>query len=71
MELVSPELVLVAPPDIARLAREQLPLPWQVWPPATASAETGGSTRLAIAAFGVVCVLNSLAPVALAIIVLR
>ena len=71
MELVSPELVLVAPPELARLAREQLPLPWEVWTPAMVAIETRGPTRLVTVAFCVVCLLNSLAPVALSIALLR
>ena len=66
--MLSPELVLVAPPELARLAREQLPLPWHVLPAPTACAEPRTRTsRRGAVAFGAFCLLNSLAPLALLI----
>jgi hypothetical protein len=65
-DVVSPELVLVAPPELARLAREQLPIAWRVVPAATARAEVD-KRRWPVAALGVLCTLNGIAPVALAI----
>jgi len=69
VEVLSPELVLVAPPELARLAREQLPLPWHVLPvPMFAPAATRRRTsRRAGLVFGAFCALNSLAPLALLI----
>ena len=68
VEVLSPELVLVAPPDLARLAREQLPLPWEVLPrPSFAADPATRTSRLPALAFGAFCLLNSLAPLALLI----
>jgi hypothetical protein len=69
VEVLSPELVLVAPPDLARLAREQLPLPWEVLPlPSFVAAERAPRpSRRSALAFGAFCLLNSLAPLALLI----
>jgi hypothetical protein len=67
MELVSPELVLVAPPDLARRARERLPFPWEVLPQAIAAVPERPPRRLAVAAFALVCAANGVAPVALVI----
>jgi len=68
VEVLSPELVLVAPPDLARLAREQLPLPWEVLPPPSFVADPVARTsRVSALAFGAFCLLNSLAPLALLI----
>jgi hypothetical protein len=67
VELVSPELVLVAPPELARLAREQLQLPWQAIPAGTGPAEAGRQ-RWPVAVFGLLCTLNGIAPLALAIV---
>ena len=69
MELVSPELVLVAPPDQARRAREQLPFPWEVIPFAIGGAETRARTvpSWGAVACGLFCALNGVLPVALVI----
>ena len=68
VEVLSPELVLVAPPELARLARERLPLPWDVLPPPSAPATPGTRpSRLPAVAFGAFCVLNSVAPLVLVI----
>jgi hypothetical protein len=68
VEILSPELVLVAPPDLARRAREQLPLPWEVLPlPSVADEPATSPSRLPAFAFGAFCLLNSLAPLALLI----
>jgi hypothetical protein len=68
MEALSPELVLVAPPELARAARECLPLPWDVLPWAAVETEAPPRpSRLPALAFGVFCALNSLVPLALVI----
>jgi hypothetical protein len=69
MELVSPELVLVAPPELARLAREQIRLPWENLTPATQAVETRRRSLPEPGAlgFGLFCLLNGIAPVALVI----
>jgi len=69
MELVSPELVLVASPEQARRAREQLPFPWEVIPFAIGAVETRARTlpSWGALAFGLFCVLNGVLPIALVI----
>ena len=68
MEVLSPELVLVAPPELARLARERLPLPWEVLPLGSVAAEPGTRpSRLSTIAFGAFCALNGVAPLVLLI----
>jgi hypothetical protein len=57
---VSPELVLVSPPEEAALARRLLPEPEVAVPPAAARVRTFGTV-----AFWAVCVANCLAPFAL------
>jgi hypothetical protein len=69
MDVYSPELVLVAPPDVARLARERLPLPWEVLPrpSAIAVSRPARASRRSVFAFGLFCALNGVAPLALLI----
>jgi len=73
MELVSPELVLVAPSELGRLAREQLPLPWDVWPAVRPAVAIGQrrTRRLPAWAFGLFCVLDCVGPLAFVIAVAR
>jgi hypothetical protein len=69
-EPVSPELVLVSPPEVARLAREALPdlalaVPARAAPQSAARAPR--RVPVATAAFWALCVGNAVTPLALAI----
>jgi hypothetical protein len=69
---ISPELVLVSPPEVARLAREALPDP-VVAPRVPAEPRPVAAARrvpVGAAAFWVLCVANALAPLGLAIVAL-
>ena len=68
LTVVSPELVLVAPTDVAAAAREALP----EYPPFPPIAFAPPSARdLAFAAFFVVCLVATLGPLVLAIALTR
>jgi hypothetical protein len=84
LDPISPELVLVSPPELARLARELLPDPpapapasllLQLRPPAAAvpvaPAKASRGSLAGVAAFYVLCLANSLTPLVLAIIHMR
>jgi hypothetical protein len=66
VEVLSPELVLVAPPELRRLALEQLgPPPFSAQQP-RAAAESGYT--LGAVLFSLVCLANSAAPLLLAFV---
>ena len=68
LTVVSPELVLVAPADLAASAREALP----AYPPFPPITVAGQRTRdLAFVAFTAVCLLGTLGPLLLAIALTR
>ena len=63
-QLVSPELVLVSPPEVASLARALLPDPAP--PPRRPAAQTRGSGSFGAVSFFVFALANCLIPFALA-----
>ena len=65
---LSPELVLVSPPEVASLARQLLGDPEQA-PRPTAAAARATPSRLGLAAFYAFCVANCLAPLAITAVV--
>jgi hypothetical protein len=68
LEPISPELVLVSPPDVRDRARELLSPP-ALWQPTSLSAPTvAGTGRLSFAAFCGTCGLMTLAPLALVVL---
>jgi hypothetical protein len=64
-EPVSPELVLVSPPDVAALARRALPLP-ERWEPPVAE-RPARLTRAGLAGLYAACVATTITPLALAL----
>ena len=71
LAVVSPELVLVAPADVAAEARLELPS-YPPYPPVEVIAVSAGpAPDFGFLAFFVVCVLGTLGPVALAIALTR
>jgi hypothetical protein len=66
---LSPELVLVSPPEVARLARRLLPDPAPAPRPIPAAPRARFSPG--VAAFYVFCIANTLAPFALAAAIAR
>lgn len=68
LEPISPELVLVAPPELAERARA-LMAPFQAWQPRpVAATEPARGGRLSFAAFCGTCGLMTLAPLALIVL---
>jgi hypothetical protein len=66
-EPLSPELVLVAPPDLAAAARRLLPeTPFVL--PVSGAAELSAGYGLGFVVFVLVCVLTTVGPFALALI---
>jgi hypothetical protein len=63
-EPLSPELVLVSPPDLAGAARAALP-PVVVWSPQSIASVAPSRERLPFAIFCALCALMTLAPLAL------
>jgi hypothetical protein len=64
---LSPELVLVSPPEVASLARTLLPDP-EPAPKAIAVAPRARVSRAGVAGFYAFCFANSLAPLVLALV---
>jgi hypothetical protein len=62
---LSPELVLVSPPEVASLARQLLGDPEQA-PRPIAAAARARSSRVGVAAFSAFCLANCLVPFAVA-----
>jgi hypothetical protein len=62
---LSPELVLVSPPEVASLARRLLEHPVQATGP-TAAATRANSSKVGAAVFSALCAANCLVPFALA-----
>jgi hypothetical protein len=63
-DLLSPELVLVSPPEAAERARALLG-PVQLWEPAVRPAAAASSDRIPFVTFCGVCLTTTLAPLAL------
>jgi hypothetical protein len=67
---VSPELVLVSPPEVARLVRSLLPDPFRPVPTTPVPVEERTQT-IQLAAVSVFCLLVTLGPLLLTILVTR
>ena len=69
LEQLSPELVLISPPDLAARARASLP-PVELWRPLPAEpAIDPAGERLRFLVFCALCALMTLAPLALIVVV--
>jgi hypothetical protein len=68
LEPLSPELVLVSPPDLAAGARAYLPAV-ELWRPLPIPATRVSRERLPFAVFCATCLLMTLAPLAVIVVV--